>query len=564
MYNAEKTKVIRVVGHQKPDTDSICSSIAYAYLKNQTCPEEAGLYQARRTGELNWETTFALRRFGVKVPRLVVSVRPDVGNVDIRTEPAIRADIPLLEAWKQMTERSVYLLCAVDDGGHLQGGLSITDVTSANMAVRDKELLGKARTPVRNLAYALEGEILCGDPDMILTSGRMLVGTGHDQVLQMVRRGDVVIAADRHKVQRHALEQGAKVLILCEGAELLPSLRKKAQEAGCAVIATRQDLFAVVRLISLAAPVSYFMTPAERLLSFSTDTPVEEAQSAMQKTRHRYFPIVDRQGCYCGVVSRRNMLSVHPKKVILVDHNDPAKSVEHLDQAKILEVIDHHRVASLETGEPTYFRSEPVGSTATIIWRIYREHHLDIPADMAGLLLSGILSSTLLFNKPSCTEMDRQAARDLAERAGVQLESYARELFAAGEDISGLDADDILHQDYKDYELGDTGLAVGHGSFMSREAFGQTRNLMADYLPAGLARSGQQMLLYMLVSVPRHLTLLLCAGEDADEAVERAFHVKVENHRAELPGVVSRSEQLIPALREVLLRRAEWSDRELI
>lgn len=550
MFDTSKQRIIRVIGHKNPDTDSICSAISYAYLKN--CLSGEKIYEPRRAGEINRETEFVLRHFGFEQPRLSVDLSPNISNIDIRQEPGVDGNMSMRAAWKHMLEHEIDTLCVTDKENNLLGLIAVKDVANANMDLFDTAVLSKAHTSYRNLLEVLDGKLLVGDIDGEITKGRILVGTSPEVMEELVQPGDLVMVTNRYEAQMCAIDCGASCLVVCADSKVPPILLKRAESSGCTVVQTHYDTYASARLVSMAAPIKYFMLK-ENLITFNVSTPIEEARKVMASLRHRYFPILDKEGKYCGVISRRNFLNMHRKKVILVDHNEESQAVDGLEGAAILEIIDHHRIGSLETGGPVYFRNEPVGCTSTILYEMYQEKNVKIPEKIAGLMLSAILSDTLMFHSPTCTLRDQAAARALSVIAGENIEEYAKSMFEAGEDLSGRDADDILHTDYKEFSIGDYNISVGQGFFMSEKAYGIAEKMVADYLPKEQKRSGMNMIFYMLTSIPQQGTLLLYAGKGAEELVQSAFHVEAKDGQASLPGVVSRKKQLIPPIREQLL-----------
>ena len=550
MIDTSKERVVRVIGHKNPDTDSICSAIAYAYLKNQTGNER---YEPRRLGEINRETEFVLDHFHASPPRLSVDMRPTILNIDIRQEPAIDGEMSVRAAWQRMMDHDIDTLCITDEDGGLTGMITVKDLAKANMDTFDTTVLADAETSYKNLVETTEGELVCGDPEARITTGRILIGTTPEALTERVQPGDLVLVTNRYEVQSCAIECGAGCLIVCMGAEVPRVILNKAAENGCSVVRTKYDTYAAARLVSMAAPVRHYMI-TENMVTFNIKTPVAEARKVMAKLRLHYFPILDKAGLYQGLISRRNLLNLHRKKVILVDHNERSQAVDGLEEAEILEIIDHHRIGTLETGSPVFFRNEPVGCTATIVYSMFREQGVDIPADIAGLLLSAILSDTLLFHSPTCTLIDRAAAKDLAGIAGEDIEEYGNAMFEAGEELTGRKAEDLLYADYKEFAIGNYNLAVGQGFFISDRAFRAAEGMIRELLPEVLETSRNDYVLYMLTSIPKQSTLLLYCGEDADEIISEAFFEEAADGSVMLDGVVSRKSQLIPPLRERLLR----------
>ncbi len=549
MFDTRKQRIIRVIGHKNPDTDSICSAICYAWLKNQISDQP---HEPRRAGELSRETQFVLKHFKFKEPKLSVDMSPTISYIDVRQEPGVDAEMSTRDAWQRMNERNIDTLCVTDRDNRLLGLITVRDIANANMDLFHTEVLGEANTSYKNLLSVLNGKLLTGDIDGRITGGQIHVGTSPEAMEELIHKGDLVMVTNRYEAQMCAIDYGASCLVVCVGAEVPKKLIERAADMKCTVISTPYDTYAAARLVSMAAPIRHFMK-TDGLLGFNVNTPVEEAKKVMASVRHRYFPILDQDGKYCGVISRRNVLNMHRKRVILVDHNERSQAVDGLEEAQILEVIDHHRIGTLETGGPVYFRNEPVGCTATILHDMFHENHVEIPKNIAGLLLSAILSDTLMFHSPTCTLVDKAAARELAEICGEDIEEYGKKMFEAGEDLTGRDADDILHTDYKEFNIGDKTFSVGQGFFMSGKAYREAGEMVEEYLPTALSHSGNSMIFYMLTSVLSESTELLYVGKDSDEVVSRAFNVEASGGRVLLKDVVSRKKQLIPPLREALL-----------
>lgn len=549
MFDTSKQRVIRVIGHKNPDTDSICSAISYAYLKNQISDR---VYAPRRAGEINRETAFVLQHFGVEQPRLSVDMKAVIANIDIRQEPGVDGEMSLKAAWQHMMDQNIDTLCVIDDEDNLMGLISVKDIANANMNLFDISVLSESQTSYRNLLETLDGTMLLGDPDARITRGSIRIGTSPEAIEELVQEGDIVLVTNRYEAQICAIDWGADCIVVCANATVPQRLLDRAQQSGCSVIQTHHDTYAAARLMSMSVPIRHYML-AEDLATFNTGTPVDEVKKVMASMRHRYFPVLDKEGHYCGVVSRRNLLNMHPKKVILVDHNERSQAIDGLEEAEILEIIDHHRIGTLETSGPVYFRNEPVGCTATIVHAMFAENNVEIPKHIAGLLLSAILSDTLMFHSPTCTMLDKAAAKELAEIAGENIEEYATKMFEAGEDLTGRSAEDLLYTDFKEFAIGEHTISVGQGFFMSKKAYQEAEVLIRSILEGTQERSHNDMIFYMLTSIPDQSTLLLYAGKEADELVREAFHVETQNNSARLPGIVSRKKQLIPPLRDGLL-----------
>ena len=551
MPNENVRRKVNIIGHQNPDTDSICSALAYAWLKNQTGDAE---YEARRAGNVNRETAFVLRHFGVEPPRLCTDLSPQIKDIDIRRQEGIDGEMSVRAAWNLMRDVEIDTLCITSAEQDLLGLITVKDIANANMDLFDTAVLAKADTSYRNILSTLEGEMLRGDPDARVTEGRIFIGTTPEIMDGAVNPGDLVLVSNRYETQMCAIDCGAGAIIVCCGSAVPRTILARAEEKGCAVITTHYDTYAAGRLISTAAPVRHFMRDHD-LLKFSVNTSIEDASKIMAKVRHRYFPILDESGKYCGVVSRRNLLNLHRKKVILVDHNERGQAVDGLAEAEILEIIDHHRLGTLETAGPVYFRNVPVGCTATIIYQRYKESGVVPPPTIAGLMLSAILSDTLMFRSPTSTFVDETAARELAAIAGEDIPGYAEQMFEAGADLTGRDADDIFRSDFKVFSRGDVKFGVGQSSYMTERSRAAAEELVGPYLPEAIGSVGLPLVFYMFTNMQKENTELMFCGTDAGKIVEEAFGVTPQNGKAILPGVVSRKKQLIPPLMAALQAR---------
>ncbi len=548
-------RAIKVIGHRNPDTDSICAAITYSNLKNILNPDRP--CKPCRAGLLNRETEFVLDYFKVPLPQLYTDVSPHIRDVDIRPAAGVDGETSLRRAWMTMRDQELDTLCIVDGEQNLVGVITVKDVATANMNGIDPYTLKNARTSYQNIVDILDGTVLVGDITGKTVEGRIVIGAGSaEQIERAISPGDVAVVSNRVESQLAALEMGAGCIIVCASDKLSNTMKMLAEERGCIVISTPNGTYVAGQMLSQAAPIRHYMTSG-KLLTFTLHTPVEEATRVMASVRFRYFPVLDDDGKYIGVVSRRNMLNLHKKQLILVDHNEKSQAAEGIDEAEVLEIIDHHRLGTLETDGPVYFRNVPVGCTCTIVYQMYRENDVEISSTMAGLMLSAILSDTLMFRSPTCTPTDERAARKLAELAGVDLEKYADEMFAHGGDVSGKTAAEVFNGDYKIFTSGEVRFGVGQGSYMTEKNRKAAQALVGPYLPQALEKQGLDYIFYMFTDVRNSSTELLMAGAGAEELIARTFSTTVEDGVATLPGVVSRKKQMIPALIKVLKQEQE-------
>ncbi|MBQ9459934.1 MAG: putative manganese-dependent inorganic diphosphatase [Oscillospiraceae bacterium] len=541
---------VKVIGHRNPDTDSICAAIAYSRLKNLVDTQRE--YKPCRAGQINRETRFALDYFGVAEPQLYTDVSPQVRDVDIRIAEGVDGEMSLRRAWDKMRDENLDTLCVIDEERNLQGLITVKDVATANMDGVDPYILAHAETSYANVVDAIGATVLVGDVEGRAVQGRIIIGAGNSEMMERaIKKGDVVIVSNRSESQLTAIEMEAGCIVVGADSKVSKTLRMLAEENDCLILCTPLNTYATGQIIPQSAPIRYYMLK-EDLLTFNLNTPVETAKKVMGSVRHRYFPVLGDDGKYLGVVSRRNLLNLHKKQLILVDHNEKSQAAEGLEEAEVLEIIDHHRIGSLETDNPVYFRNMPVGCTCTIIYQMYREYDAEIDRATAGLMLSAILSDTLMFRSPTCTPLDEHAAQELAKLAQVDLEAYANEMFEHGGDISGETAEQIFNTDYKVFTAGSFHFGVGQGSYMSEKNRRAAEALVAPYLETARTKQGLDYVFYMFTDVRGASTDLCYCGKDAFHVVRRAFAAEGQDGMAVLPGILSRKKQLVPALIDAL------------
>ena len=563
----EKKKTIYVIGHKNPDTDSICSAIALAALKNDLAargeplalsasysdglPEDVCFVPAR-AGHLNNETRYVLDRFGFEKPKYLQDARTQVQDIDYSRSPSVEGEISLLAAWRIMRDVKKSTLAVTDASGAVCGVITTSDIAKSYMSVFDNEILAKAQTPYRNIIETLEGELVEGEPAGAVTTGRVLIGAGATESMrQRLKVGDVVILGNRYEAQLSAIEQQASMIIACEGAPVSRTIRKIASESGCAVISTPYDTYAVARMINQSVPIRHFMTPDP--CSFKKDAYMDDIRGTMTHERFRDFPITDREGRYDGMISRRNLIDMASKQFILVDHNEIGQAVPGIQEAEILEIVDHHKLGTIETVKPVIVRNRPVGCTATIITQMYDENDVEISPQIAGILCSAIISDTLLFRSPTCTPLDEDTARRLAEVAGIDPETYAVDMFSAGSDFGSKTDEEIFYQDFKKFIAGDTSFGVGQITSMNEEELCQIRDRIRPFLEQARQKEGADMVFFLMTNILTENSWMLCAGQEAAETAEAGFGPADKDGNFLLEGVVSRKKQFVPILMEQLM-----------
>ena len=421
--------------------------------------------------------------------------------------------------------------------------------------VLKSSILSKACTQYANIIETLEGAIFVGDEKAYFDKGKVLIAAANPDMMEYyIEKNDLVILGNRYESQLCAIEMGASCIIVCEGAGVSMTIKKLAQERGCTVITTPYDTYTAARLINQSMPISYFMK-TEKLITFDTDDFIDDIKDVMASKRFRHFPVLDKEGKYKGLISRRNLLGARGKNVILVDHNERGQAVDGIENANILELIDHHRLGTVETVGPVFFRNQPLGCTATIIFQMYREQGLEIDKTIAGLLCSAIISDTLLFRSPTCTQLDILAAEALAKIAKVDIETHAKNMFKAGSDFKNKTTEEIFYSDFKIFHTDEFDFGVAQISAMSREELDKVAEKLRPFLKEVLGEKRIDMVYVMLTDILEESSRVIFEGHDAGKILADAFEREENENGILLEGIISRKKQLIPTLMNAMAEK---------
>ena len=549
-----ESKKVWVVGHKNPDTDSICAAISYAYLKNQSGDKKT--YVAKRAGAVNEETRYVLERFGVEEPPLVSYAGAQIKDINIRKTAGVSNQISLKRAWELMKKLEVVTLPVTNQFGKLEGVIVTKDIATSYMDVLDNCVLSKARTQYKTIAETIDGEVYAGNEHAHFVRGKVVIATSNPEYMaDYIEDDDLVILGDREEAQMQAIRSNASCIIIGGGLEVAEEVKKLAEKRDCVIITTPFDTFSVARLINQSMPIKQYMTRRE-LVTFDIDDYVDDVKDVMSRVRHRDFPVLGSNGNYVGMISRRNLMNMQKKQIILVDHNEKSQAVDGIGEAEILEIIDHHRLGSLETVSPVYFRNQPLGCTSTIIYQMYQEQRVEIPKEIAGLLLSAIISDTLMFRSPTCTPFDKGVAKRLAEIAGVDIEDHAKKMFRAGSDFKNKTTEEIFYQDFKIFHTEDCDFGVAQISAMSGEELEQIGEQLRPFLPQVLGEKRLNMVYVMLTDILEESSKIIFAGEDAGKILAHAFKKQEDADGILLDGIISRKKQMIPTLMNEMSERA--------
>lgn len=525
---------IYVTGHKNPDTDSIIAALAYANLRNSLGDRE---YKAVRIGSMNDETRRILDRFGVEAPEYVKNMKTQVRDLDYDRPPALVSSVTMDLAWRTMRSNEIASLPIINDDGSLYGVLSAGDIASYDLkTVYDSSIEG---LPIFNLLSVIEGrmvnELACPETEV---SGNLVIylpsamenGTG---------KGGIVVCGNQPGIIETAIEHGANCIIVCQ-AEI--DRRWESLKSPC-LISTPLDARTVSRVIYQAMPVRT-ICHKENIISFHLDDYLDDVREVLLKSRYRCYPVLDENERVMGTISRYHLLKPRRKRVVLVDHNEAAQSVNGLEQVEIMEIIDHHRLADIQTMQPVSVRNEPVGSTNTIITSMYQERGVVPPPAIAGLMAAAILSDTVMFKSPTCTDKDRVMAERLAKVANVSLDELASDLFSSnGSDKS---AEDLFKADYKKFHISGQNIGVAQITCSDSKSFLARKSEFLQVMEQYRKEQELDYVILMLTDVLLEGSHLIFIGND--DVIFQAFGVKPQNSQVFLPGIMSRKKQVIPSM----------------
>ncbi len=541
--------LVYVSGHRNPDTDSICSAIAYSYLLNATNKYNA---VPVRLGEINRETEYVLKRFGVEHPVLLKTVKQKVEDLNYDKVTVFSKDLTLKTAWFLLKQQNLKSAPILDEHGQLLGLLSTSNIIEGYMDQWDSEVLKKAKTPVENVIDTLEANVIYLNESLKVVEGDIhIAAMSGSEAKKRIHENDVVIVGgDRSDDLEELISVKPSLIVLTGSLTADENVVKKCEEQGISIISTPFNTYQTSQQIVQAIPVEYVMIKGD-IKTFSTDDTLDYMKEVMSETRYRGYPVIDLNNRCVGSISRFALLKGLRKKVILVDHNERGQSIPGIEEADILEIVDHHRVADIQTVGPLFFRGEPLGSTATIVTKMFDELDVEMPSHIAGLLLGAVVSDTLLFKSPTCTPVDTKIAKKLAEIAGVDIQEFAMEMFKAGTSLVGKTVDEIFNQDFKKFSFDNLQVGVAQVNSMDIEGFLPYKKDMLDYMNKFAEDNNLEFTLLLLTDIINANSEIFVGGP-RPELVEKAFNVQLTECQGTLAGVISRKKQVVPAITAVM------------
>lgn len=540
----KKPRPIYAIGHRNPDTDSICAAICYAHLKTEQGTEVI----PARAGLINKETEFALNYFHVEPPLLLADVYPRVEDVSIDWELTINEHQNLRELAALMRRDGIKSIPVVNDENDLKGIISVSDLAKRYFEDLGMQSFNDTKVSLHEISRIINAETLVnGDQHQILNGDVRIAAGSLATVKKNIHQGDLVLVGDRiPEIMLACIENGCACLIITANGRPAPEVIEAAKTKKVIILSCHHDTYTCARLVNQCVPVTSIMQ--RDVICFKPSDMLIDIKSKMDKLKHRYYPVVE-NGKLVGMVSNESVMVPEKTKLILVDHNERTQAVEGIEKAQILEIIDHHRLGGIQTNDPIFTRQDPVGCTCTIIADMHIHRQVPIPPHIAGLMLSAILSDTVLFKSPTCTEHDKDVATYLAKIAGVNIEEYGMQLLKSGSNIGNMSAEDIVKNDMKEFNLSSYRVSISQCSVFDRSEILPRRQEIIQALEKICQRDRYNLAIVMITNILEGGSFLLFAGEPKT-LIEEAFKMDVSEQILELPGVMSRKKQVIPPLSE--------------
>lgn len=537
-------ETVYISGHQNPDTDSICAAIGYAEFKRKRNEYNA---IPIRLGELNQETKYVLDYFNVPSPIFKDTMQPQVKDLKMDGAFCITPEISIMKALELINEHKIDSIPIIDYDENLTGVTTISNLTESYIDVWDDNVLGRSGTMVENIMDVLTADFIIKPKNPRPMNGKMVVHAMRPESTDgFIMENDIVITGDRKDAQEDAINKNVSLLIITGGYDLHKDLYDKALKNNVAVIHTDYTSFIAARILPQAVPVSHVMTK-DNLVYFHQEDYLDDVQHAMSNTRFRAYPVLDHQNKVIGSISRYHLLSNKKKKLVLVDHNEKTQSIGDIDEAEIIEIVDHHRVANVSTFGPIFFRNEPVGSTSTIVSKMFFEHGIRPSKETAGLLCAAIISDTLLFRSPTSTQVDAWVLERMAKIAGIDVEAFALDMFKAGTSIEGKSPQELLEQDVKEFAIEGETIRVAQVFTMDMEYLESVKSELISAMDKVIKENGENTFVLMLTDIFNETSKVIVTGDFTEEIAE-AFEKPLVDNSFEEPGLLSRKKQMIPKL----------------
>jgi len=544
----DEKPIVYVVGHKNPDTDSICSAISYAYFKNAT--DKRYRYVPMRAGKINEEVSFILNRFKTPIPDEIDSLSATVSDLSLKKTISINSKDSIQILAELMKNTGVRAVPVINDKGKVVGIVGLRDIAQHYMDSVNFFDLSKTAIDVDLLVKTIECRIICNTSNIKQLTGKVYISSMQKgSLLNRLEKGDIVITGDQHDIHQEAIHVGCAALIITNSMEPTSDTIKLANQKGVLIAVSPFDTFATVHLMTMSSPVETIM--CKKIPTVGLYTPISVLKKRILSSEYRSEIVVDSDNNLIAFITRTDLLNPIRKKVILVDHNEISQAVDNIEEAEILEIIDHHRVGDISTVAPIYVYNDPVGSTCTVVTNIMLLHQVRIPPEIAGILLSGILSDTLILTLSTTTEKDKFAAHKLAEIAGITIKEYGKELLSESIKTKGKTSAELIEADFKEFNIGGKKLGISQIMVFDCEEINLREQEILEELER-IRQSGGYDLTALLVTNPVSSRQERIFMQGEIWIVEKAFNVKIENNTCILPTIMSRKRDFIPAVGQVL------------
>ena len=536
-------KKINIFGHKNPDTDSVCAAITLSYLKNKlgynTVP--------RVLGEINEETKFALNYFNVKVPEYLNDVRVKIKDITYHKDFFIKEDASIYSTYSFMDEKNITGIPLVNNQKKFVGYVSLKEIARTMITDSTNYL----DTTFDNIVHTLKSLNYIRINDEI--KGHIIAATFDDNTFinnVKLDENTILIVGDRQKIIDYAIESKVKLIILIGNQELNPEQLIIAKAHNINIICTPYTSFETSKLLGLSNKINTIKR-AENCICLTTDDYMTDFIEISNKTKHTNYPIVNKRGICHGLLRLIDTGEINRNQVILVDHNESKQSVDGLDEAEILEIVDHHNISDINTSAPINFRNMAVGSVNTIIYYMYKENNIEIPRDIAGLIISGIISDTVLLNSPTTTYHDKFVIKTLGDEIGLDYEEYGLKLLKSGMDLKGYTIEEIIYRDYKTYSVNDKKFSVGQVLTVDFDDF---KDNIDDYVKSlnEISKSNGYKISALYITNILTKNSYVIYNEDAEYIIKDAYDLDEVYQGIEINGVLSRKKQIVPNIIEVI------------
>lgn len=530
---------VYIFGHQSPDTDAVTSAISLSYLKNKLGMDT----EPRVLGHINKETKYVLDKFGVKEPKYLNDVKLQLKDLDYHKGLFVDENKSIDYVYKYLTEKGVTGTPVVTDGNKYKGIITIKDIAK-KLISNDFD---KIDSNYNNILETVSGEEVLKFDDEI--KGNVLVASYDSDTFTSnvnLSSDSILIVGDRQDIIKKAIDDNVKLIVVTGPEKITEENLKLAENNKINVIKTNIDSFHTSKLICLSNKIGTLLVEDTSKIFRENDYYTDFVE-ATKKLKHNNYPILNNNGVCLGLIRITEIINKNNKKVMLVDHQEKEQSVIGLDEANILEIVDHHKIGNINTTNPINFRNMTVGSTNTIVYFMYKENNVEIPKEIAGIMLSGLLSDTLCLQSPTTTEIDKKVAEDLALIAGVDYEKYALDMFKAGTSLEGLTKEEVIKSDFKSFPIGDEKMAIGQVFTLDVDRIFDELDTYIEKLEEINNKEGYKFIVIAITDILKNGSYLIFT-ENAKSVLESIYKLDDIKQGYYVDGLVSRKKQILPSI----------------